>query len=259
MRPETDGVCYACGRPPGGAGRAAVLVLLCAALLAGGLEAALRALPRDGGKRQAPPAPAEPSPLDNWVGRLRDDLVLRQKECADLRQENQSLLAEVDRLKEEQERGRAAVAALERQVRSQRRELDSERIRQQEELAARERRARFAEELASLYKGERERARQQVDRLVRAKETEEKGPAAAGQKEEEQPSEADPQLKAAFIRVAQKMMRDADVRAWSKLELFEREEVPAVVYKFVYFRYHRGNGLNHDPDEIRSFRCRAWG
>jgi hypothetical protein len=178
------------------------------------------------------------------VERLRDDLVLRQKECADLRQQNQSLLAEVNQLKEDQRGAKAAIAAAEERLRKQGWQLSEERARQQEEVTARERRARLAEDLASLYKGEWERSRQQMDRLAQTKESSEKGPAAAGQKEEEQPSEADPRLKAGFIRLAEKMKQDADSRAWAKLELYEREEVLEVLYKFVYFRYHGGNGLD---------------
>jgi hypothetical protein len=238
MTPNRDGPCLACGRQAGGAGRAVVVVLLCAALLGGGAYAALRAaFPATS---SPPPAAApEPQPVDNWVERLREDLTRYQKDSADLREQNRVLQARVEQLLEEQKEARASSAAQTERLREQARLLREERASREREAVRSKRQVRLAEDLASLREEQLTQMRQQFDRLAQVKEA-----AAQGPKTEEQPQEADPRLKAAFIRIAEKMKQDTDPRAWAKLELHEREEVLEVLYKFVYFRYHKGNGLD---------------
>jgi hypothetical protein len=205
-------------------------------LLGGGAFFALRAaLPA------TPPPPAtapEPQPVDNGVERLREDLTHYQKDSADLREQNRALQARVEQLLEEQKEAQAAAVAQAERLREHTRLLREERAGREEEAVRSKRQVRLAEEVAALHQEQLTRLRQQLDRLTQGKEAPAQGP-----KPEEQPQEADPRLKAAFIHIAERMKQDANSRAWAKLELYEREEVLEVLYKFVYFRYHKGNGL----------------
>jgi hypothetical protein len=215
-----------------------VVVLLCAGVLGTGAYFAFRAaFPVAPEAPTAAPAP-EPQPLDNWVERLREDLVRYQKDSADLREQNRVLQARVEQLLEAQKDARSAAVAQAERLREQTRLLRAERARREEDAARHKREVRLAEELAAVHQEQLTQMRKQFDGLAQGKD----GPAQEAAPED-QPQEADPRLKAAFIRIAEKMKQDADSRAWSKLELYEREEVLEVLYKFVYFRYHKGNAL----------------
>jgi hypothetical protein len=223
--------------------RVAVVGVCCLGLLGGAVGLAFLLAPQASEPAPAPtttvsvttesapaaPPPPQPSKEEIELTRLREELVRSKEEQSRLADENISNLSQLNDLRAKARRLEETVGDQKKRIAQQDAALSKERQERAEAEGALKTQLQLSEAVAKV------RA-EQIQDLRKAKVREEEPEPA--------PQETDPRVRAALIGIAQKMKKDIDARAWTKLELHEREAVDEVLYRFAQSRLHHGNGLD---------------